>query len=285
MRTFPHISRTLWILSITSIKLTKPILFLPTLSFFSADVTSLYTNSQHADGLKATCDALNSRSNPCPPTNQLVRLLELVFTLKTFQFNGIHYLQTQGTAMGTSCTPSYANLMMGALKKNLLTTDLAVSCITWKRFIDDCFFTWTGSNSDFLLFQEYLNSAHNTIKFTFDSSHISVPFLDTKVEVLDNKLVTQLFRAPNDAHLYLLPSSYHPRHTLSSINPYSQRLRIKRICSNNTDAQRHLYDLSDHLQKRGYNQDIITSAFGRAENTSREDLLKYKVKDKNPKLA
>ena len=90
----------------------------------SADVTSLYTNIQHADGLKAAHDALNSRSNPCPPTKQLVRLLELVLTLNNFQFNGTHYLQTQGTAMGTSCAPSYANLMMGALEKNLLTTDL-----------------------------------------------------------------------------------------------------------------------------------------------------------------
>ena len=95
--------------------------------------------------------------------------------------------------------------------------------------------------------------------------------------------MTQLFTKPTDAHLYLLPTSCHPRHTFLRI-PYSQSLRIKRICSNNTDAQRHLHDLSNHLQKRGYNQDIITSAFERAENISREDLLKYKIKDKNERV-
>ena len=37
----------------------------------------------------------------------LMTLLRMVLTLNNFEFNGEHYLQTGGTAMGTRLAPSY----------------------------------------------------------------------------------------------------------------------------------------------------------------------------------
>jgi hypothetical protein len=52
-----------------------------------------------------------------PPTECLVQLLTLVLKHNNFTFNGEHFLQINGTAMGTKMAPSYANNFMGKLEK------------------------------------------------------------------------------------------------------------------------------------------------------------------------
>jgi hypothetical protein len=49
-----------------------------------------------------------------------------------------HYLQIQGTAMGTKMAPSYANLVMGLLEKEFILKQTYKPTI-WKRIIDDVF--------------------------------------------------------------------------------------------------------------------------------------------------
>ena len=67
----------------------------------SMNVTSLYTNIPHSDGIKACEEAWEDRDIKDPPTQTLVKLLTLVLKCNNFEFNGQHYLQVQGTAMGT----------------------------------------------------------------------------------------------------------------------------------------------------------------------------------------
>jgi hypothetical protein len=42
----------------------------------------------------------------------------MVLKKNNFTFNGDHYLQINGTAMGTNMAPSYANIFMGKLEKH-----------------------------------------------------------------------------------------------------------------------------------------------------------------------
>ena len=71
------------------------------------DVSSLYTNIPHDEGLEACRLTLDTRSTPQqPPTANLSKLMEQILTLNNFTFNGEHYLQTNGTAMGTRMAPS-----------------------------------------------------------------------------------------------------------------------------------------------------------------------------------
>ena len=81
------------------------------------DVTSLYTNIPHDEGIEACRKALNERENQHPSTESLVELITLVLKLNNFEFNGEHYLQVNGTAMWTRMAPSYANIFMGQLEK------------------------------------------------------------------------------------------------------------------------------------------------------------------------
>ena len=83
----------------------------------SLDVVSLYTNIPHDDGIKACKEVWEKRSVQTPSTECLVKLLTLVLKHNNFTFNGEHYLQINGTAMGTKMAPSYANIFMGYIEK------------------------------------------------------------------------------------------------------------------------------------------------------------------------
>ena len=86
------------------------------------DVTSLYTNIPHKDGIQACSDLLDRRTNPTIKTTRLCDLIRLILTNNTFTFNGQHYRQINGTAMGPKMAPSYANLFMGKFEQEALAT-------------------------------------------------------------------------------------------------------------------------------------------------------------------
>ena len=100
--------------------------------------------------------------------------------------------------------------------------------ILWKRFLDDNFFIWTGSENSLLAFLQYLNSCDPNISFTFEKSQQSVHFLDTVVSVTNSELTTDLCSKPTDSHTYLLFSSAHPKKCKESIL-YIQYLQIRCI--------------------------------------------------------
>ena len=85
------------------------------------DVSSLYTNIPHAEGIAACREALDTKEHNQPPTSDLCKLIHSILTMNSFVFNGLYYLQIQGTAMGTWVAPSYANIFMGKLQKEILS--------------------------------------------------------------------------------------------------------------------------------------------------------------------
>ena len=68
--------------------------------------------------------------------------------------------------------------------------------------------------------------------------------------------MTDLFVKPTDTHQFLDPSSSHPYHCRKGI-PYSQALRLNRICSNNKSFDKHCNHLEGWLMERGYNRKMI----------------------------
>ena len=131
----------------------------------SIDVSSLYTNIPHHDGLKAALSSLidHKEHDPMRPPVQI--LMSIVLKNNIFEFNGDYYLQLQGKAMGTKMAPSYANLFMGQLEPKL-QAQAPHFIQMWKRYnIDDIFIIWTGSDDDLKHFMDKINSTHPTIKF------------------------------------------------------------------------------------------------------------------------
>jgi hypothetical protein len=53
------------------------------------------------EGLDACKQALNNRPNPSIPTTDVLSMIRLVLENNNFSFNGKHYLQVEGTAIGS----------------------------------------------------------------------------------------------------------------------------------------------------------------------------------------
>jgi hypothetical protein len=70
-------------------------------------------------------------------------------------------------------------------------------------------------------------------------------------------------------------SSYHPNSLRHSI-PYSQALRINRICSNKNDVEKYLNVMQTKFLECGYDESTLKSQLDKAINKDRKYLLKCK---------
>ena len=69
---------------------------------------------------------------------------------------------------------------MSGLEERLLEASVNRPLV-WMRFIDDNFFIWTHGEENLKLFINYLNSSHDTIKFTSEYSRETIGLLDVQV--------------------------------------------------------------------------------------------------------
>ena len=105
--------------------------------------------------------------------------------------------------MGTKMAPSYANIFMGRLEQDLLSTSPRQPHIWW-RFIDDIFMLWTHGETQLQTFIKHLNNHHHSIKFTAEWSSDSIAFLDTRVFLEGGRIRTDLIVLKYRIHVALL---------------------------------------------------------------------------------
>ena len=149
-------------------------------------------------------------------------------------------------------------------------------CPFYKRFIDDIFLLWNGTQAELEVILEQLNQIHPTIKFDAKFSKTSIEFLDTRLyKSTMGKLQTTLYTKPTDRQSYLHNKSYHPNSCKRSI-AYSQALRIKRICSEPSEFEVHVKNLTSKLVQRGYDPKVLEEQIDKARQISRDSLLQPK---------
>ena len=197
---------------------------------FTMDITSLYTVIPNNEGLLALKYFFDQRTVKEPSTDTLLRLAELVLTLNCFTFSGEIFKQINGVAMGTKMGPNYANLFVGYVEEQIFNQFDGPKPELFARYIDDCLGATSCTEEELERFIGFVNSFHPALKFTREIFETSVTFLDINISVRDNKLATNVHYKPTDSHSYLMYSSSHPSHVKDSI-PYSQFLRLRRLCS------------------------------------------------------
>ena len=104
--------------------------------------------------------------------------------------------------------------------------------MTWWRYIDDIFFILEHGQESLNVFIDQVNMFHPTIKFMAEHSKEEVNFLDLNIELIDGELKTDFFVFTKDTHQFLNSTSSNPHHCKQGI-PYSQVLRLNKICSYN----------------------------------------------------
>ena len=84
------------------------------------DVSSLYPNIDHQEGIDACETALNTRTSQSVPTSVLCDLIMTILKCNTLKFGERFLHQIQGTAMGTPMAVNLANLFMGKFETDLM---------------------------------------------------------------------------------------------------------------------------------------------------------------------
>ncbi len=100
----------------------------------------------------------------------------------------------------------------------------------YKRFIDDIFIVFAGTQEDLHGFHEYLNSCNEHLRFILTTDNKEINFLDTKVVKDNNNLTTDLLWKPTDRNTLLRCDFYHPTSLKKGLLA-SQVTRIRRIGS------------------------------------------------------
>ena len=88
----------------------------------------------------------------------------------------------------------------------------------------------------------------------------------------DGSFVADVYCKPTDTHQYLDYKSCHPPHVKRSI-PYSQALRLRRICHSDEVYDKRIKELKGFLVKRGYRENFVEQQVEMTMNKSRENLV------------
>ena len=117
----------------------------------------------------------------------------------------------------------------------------------------------------------------STLDYDVRYSQDEVDFLDCKVRIRNGQFQTELCTKDTDAHLYLLSSSCHPKHTINAI-PKGQFIRIRRICSDLELYWKHSKEYIKFFAEKGYNLQKLQDVAKEISKVDREGLLHYKSK-------
>jgi hypothetical protein len=131
----------------------------------------------------------------------------------------------------------------------------------FKRFIDDVFLVWKGTERQFSLFVGILNKLAAVFGIRFGSWDIgkSVNFLDVTLYLdIDNKIQFKLYTKPTDARNYLRTDSFHPPHVFNSV-AFSQMLRVVNRNSRDDTRLADLEVLKTDLKRSGQKQSVLDS--------------------------
>ena len=260
----------------------------------SADVSGLYTVINHEEGVEACGKMLDGRGEDEKrrmPTVFIKRLVALILKSNCFSFLGKFYHQQTGTAMGTPMAPGYANIFMGVVEKELLRKYEEVTGLKpkiWLRFLDDIFMVWEHGEEELSKFIDFMQSfgekegMRTDLKFTFEQGK-SVAFLDTMVSLEGDKLKTDLYSKPTDAHLYLRQNSCHPKSCTKGLVK-GELLRARRICTKKEDFEKSAQRMMGFFVERGFKKSEVLNTYKEVLATDREEALQYRKKESTERV-
>ena len=235
------------------------------------DVVDMFASLDSDDGLRITESFLNKRQTQIPSTSCILDALRICLDSNCSQFGDIFVKQHKGAATGPKYVCDYADLAMSNYD-NLIVNYSPFSLLSYSRYRDDCFLLWSDSEDSLVDFLAFLNSIKPSIQFTMKCSSSQIEYLDVLVYVKDGILNTTVYSKPTDDHVYLHPSSNHPRHQIRAI-PRGQAIRLKRIISDEGELRKAFAEYTQHFLDRGYDEKLIKTSFNDVMGLDRLELL------------
>ena len=169
-------------------------------------------------------------------------LLNICLTSTYFQYNGKHYKQLHGTAMGSPVSDVVEEIVMQHVEERALAT-CRQTIPLWLRYVDDTFTTIHKDEID--TFHDHLNEQNADIQFTKEiEENGKLPFLDCLVSRDNNELRTTVYRKPTHTDRLLDESSYNPTsNKATTIRTLTRRAQL--VC----DTPDSLRDENKYLER------------------------------------
>ena len=105
------------------------------------DVTALYSNIPHNDGIGACKKYIDRGALSTTSSEDICQLIKFILENNVFSLNDEYFLQVCGTAMGTRMAPCDVNIFMAELEENFLS-GYPYNPLAYYRYIDDNFIIW-----------------------------------------------------------------------------------------------------------------------------------------------
>ena len=186
-------------------------------------------------------------------------LLEHSVLNSFFLFDQKYYQQTEGMGMGSPLGPTFANIFMCHFETIWLNNCPAhFKPIHYFRYLDDTFVLFKDQSHSHL-FHNFLNTQHNSIKFTMESeTNDALPFLDVKVKRDSTSFSTSVFRKKTFSGLGTSFFSYCCR--IFKINGIQTILhRAYNICSSPSSFHEEVSFLRTFFHNNGFPHTLFNS--------------------------
>ena len=108
-----------------------------------------------------------------------------------------------------------------------------------------------GSEQDLQQFLDFASWYHPKLVYTWSISSEKLSFLDIYITRRDDRSSTSIYYKDTDSHSYLNFELSHPSKCKSSI-PYSQFLRLRKICSEDDVFQNEATTMEAFFAARGW---------------------------------
>ena len=236
------------------------------------NIKSLYTVIANDEGLRALRYFLDKREVTNSPTHTLLRMAELVLMLNSIDFNGEHYKQIGGVAMGSKLGPNYACLFVGYVEERMLRDYTGRKPDLYKRYMDDVAGAASCTEDDLIQFLTFASNYHPKLEYTWSISSAKLPFLDMYLIPRDDRIATSIYYKETDSHSYLNFMSSHPFKCKAAI-PAGQFLRLRKICSEDDDFEESATAMESFFLARGYPVPLVREGKRKAASTPRALLL------------
>ena len=142
------------------------------------------------------------------------------------------------------------------MEERILSTYTGFIPQLFKRYIDDIVGAASCRREELEDFITHVSTFHPTLQFTHNISQTQLPFLEVTLSISGSRISTSVRYKDTDTHNYLHYTSSHPQHCRNSI-PYSKFLRLRRLCSEDTDFVGKCQEMTTFFESRDYPSDLL----------------------------
>lgn len=131
----------------------------------------------------------------------------------------------------------------------------------YKRYIDDLFFIWDGTELEFELFTAYLNQNEYGITLTGKVSSETMDYLDISLTTHNENIITKTHFKDVDTNSRLDFKSAHYKKLLTNV-PYGQFRRLGKNCTLDRDFETQSQVMSNRFKEKHYPKQVSGTRMG-----------------------